>query len=440
MTEKDYFYFLADVLEQCLQPGEVFTCFFEAEDSEFVRFNQNRLRQAGNVRQRELHIDLIAGKRHAAETILLSGGMADDRARLDDVVRFLRRQRIALEDDPYLLYATEPCSTESVSTGTPLDARTAISEILDAADGLDLVGLWASGTLYRGFASSLGQRNWYRQSSFHFDWSCYAHDDKAVKMQYAGFTWDPARLREKMQVARAELALVGRAAKTLHPGRYRVYLAPPALHAILEVVAWGGFDLKSHRTLQTPLIKMVRHEARLSPQVTLHEHHAGGLAPQFTASGFMKPERVTLLERGVYRQCLVTPRSGMEYGEPVNAGSEFPESLEMAAGQLPESTVLEALGTGLYINHLWYCNFSDRNDCRITGMTRYACFWVQDGVITAPLNAMRFDESVYHLLGDKLIGLTAVRELLLSADTYHQRSTQSARLPGALIDDLTLTL
>lgn len=40
---------------------------------------------------------------------------------------------------------------------------------------------------------------------------------------------------------------------------------------------------------------------------------------------------------------------------------------------------------------LWYLNFSDRPGGRITGMTRFASFWVEDGRIVAPLNVMRFD-------------------------------------------------
>ncbi len=35
---------------------------------------------------------------------------------------------------------------------------------------------------------------------------------------------------------------------------------------------------------------------------------------------------------------------------------------------------------------------------------------------------------------------TTERDFRLSADTYFQRSTDSARLPGALVEDFTFTL
>ncbi len=59
---------------------------------------------------------------------------------------------------------------------------------------------------------------------------------------------------------------------------------------------------------------------------------------------------------------------------------------------------------------------------------------------TPATNPMRFDETLYHLLGDGLLGLTAEREMLLNPSSYGVRSTRSARLPGALVDVVSFTL
>jgi hypothetical protein len=53
---------------------------------------------------------------------------------------------------------------------------------------------------------------------------------------------------------------------------------------------------------------------------------------------------------------------------------------------------------------------------------------------------MRFDDSIFHLFGAGLEGLTRERELLLDADTDFQRSVGCMRLPGALIDGMSFTL
>ena len=102
--------------------------------------------------------------------------------------------------------------------------------------------------------------------------------------------------------------------------------------------------------------------------------------------------------------------------------------------------VLERLGTGLCIGNLWYLNYSDRNDCRITGMTRFGTFGVEDGEPVAPVEVMRFDDSLYHLFGDRLEGLTAERELILSTETYGGRSVASSLLPGVLVAGIELAL
>ena len=98
------------------------------------------------------------------------------------------------------------------------------------------------------------------------------------------------------------------------------------------------------------------------------------------------------------------------------------------------------LGEGVFINNLWYLNFSDRPAGRITGMTRFATFWVEGGRIVGPVGPMRFDDTIYRMLGDNLVDLTRSRELLLDASTYGERSTASARLPGALLQALKFTL
>ena len=76
----------------------------------------------------------------------------------------------------------------------------------------------------------------------------------------------------------------------------------------------------------------------------------------------------------------------------------------------------------------------------MTGMTRFATVWVENGQPVGPVTPMRFDETIYRAFGDNLLALTADRDFDLSTSTYHQRSTNSTRLPGALIDDFTFTL
>jgi hypothetical protein len=53
---------------------------------------------------------------------------------------------------------------------------------------------------------------------------------------------------------------------------------------------------------------------------------------------------------------------------------------------------------------------------------------------------MRFDETAYRVLGENLIDLTHEKELFPSSGTYESRSTNSVRVPGALVEDFAFTL
>ncbi len=59
-------------------------------------------------------------------------------------------------------------------------------------------------------------------------------------------------------------------------------------------------------------------------------------------------------------------------------------------------------------------------------MTRFASFWVEHGRIVAPLNVMRFDDSLFRVLGPNLEALGATPELLLdNSDLSRARHQQS---------------
>jgi predicted Zn-dependent protease len=347
-----------------------------------------------------------------------------------------------LPDDPYLLYSTEVHSSEKTDASQLPDSPGVIARIVESVRGLDMVGIYAAGGMMRGFANSFGQKNWFETYSFHLDWSFYLRADKAVKSSYAGLRWNDHEFVAKVDRARLQWEVLKREPRTIEPGRYRVYLSPSAIEELTGVMSWGGFGLKSHKTKQTPLMKLADGTHPLHPSVTLREHTQGGLSPDFNEFGYVKPSVVTLIENGVYKDCLVSPRSAVEYDVPTNgAGTgEIPQSLEMISGDLAMEDAEVALGEGVYVNNLWYLNFSDRSAGRVTGMTRFATFWVEGGKISQPLNVMRFDESLIKLFGENLLSLTKERELLLSASTYGHRTTDSSHLPGALVKDFSFTL
>lgn len=437
---REDFFALSGRLASTLGADELLLCNLSAERSDFVRFNRALVRQAGTVQQRYLSLRLVRDGRQASTSLALAGSNDDFELARSALAR-LREGLAELPPDPWLLVNREPRSGVTERRGTVPPAEEVIGQVLRAAGGRDLVGFYAGGTLYRGFANSLGQQNWHEVDNFNFDWSLYRQGDQAVKTGYAGFSWSPPSFAAKMHAASQQLELLARERRSIVPGEYRAYLAPRALEDVLGLLSWGGFSARARETRQSPLLRMQEGE-RLSPLVTLAENTEEGVAPAFQAEGFARPPRVTLIEGGALAAPLVSPRSAKEYGLQTNGAGwgEAPESLDVAAGSLAEAEVLERLGTGLYISNLWYLNFSDRPAGRITGMTRFATFWVEKGAIAGPVTPMRFDDSVFDMLGKNLVDLTRERELLPDTGTYGERQTSSVRLPGALLSSLRFTL
>lgn len=432
---------LVEWLKQAITEKEQFHLSYAAEASEFVRFNHAKVRQAGQVQQASLNLKLINDGRHADLAITLAGTPELDRQRLADGLQQLRETLPLLPHDPYLLLNHDAWHSHNEQAQPLPDLALVLEDISQAADGVDLVGIYATGPISRGFASSDEAFGWHQANSFNFDFSLFHANGEAVKANYAGHTWDSAEFARRLQQARNQLEFLGRPLHTLAPGQYRAYLAPAALEEIISIITWGGFSAQAIASKGSSLQKLYAGEQHLSPLVTVNEHVSGSLSQAFSSEGYPRGD-VTLINAGKAEGQLVNSRSAAEYGLSTNGASsdESPSALQMAAGSLAEADILKQLGTGLYISNLWYLNYSDLPAARLTGMTRFATFWVEDGEIKAPVSTMRFDDSVYSLLGSQLEALTAERELLLSASTYGQRNTASNLLPGALVKRLTLTL
>ncbi len=441
-TMQAQFFALADHACAALAGGEVLLVNVAAEATDFVRFNHGRVRQPMTVHQATLSLALIQGKRRNAITLELTGSPEADRALVTEALAGLRAELPSLPEDDLLLYSTEATTSERIERGSLPQPEQAIEDIVAAAAGTDLVGILASGPMMRGFASSFGARHWHEVSAYLFDWSLYHATDKAVKCSWSGSSWDRAELQRQIDAGREQLAHLAKPARTLQPGGYRAFLAPAAVDELLWMFNWGGVSERAQRTKQSCLQRLADGEATLSPLVSLVEDTARGLAPAFSDVGFARPAKVALVEGGRHVGAMVSPRTGKQYGIASNGADEAEgmESGSLAPGALPITDALAALDTGIYIGNLHYLNFSDRAHGRITGMTRFATFWVEGGRIVAPVNVMRWDDTLYRMLGSNLEALTSDAPLILNNLTYGQRSTLTSRVPGALLKDMTFTL
>ena len=440
---RDYFQSIALELFKHIQKDEFLIINFDAEESNFVRLNKAKIRQPGHVKQISMSLSLSnRDKRNLKSYIRLNGSFDRDLATLIKTLNYLRRELPDLPKDPYLLFSKSVQSTEITDDKKYIDDEENLDYILTNISGLDLVGIYSSGYIYTGLANSLGQFNWHSDYSFSFDYSIYNQNNNAIKLNYSSKKWKNEEFETSLNQGIKKLKILSQSPRTIQKGEYTVYLEPSALSEIIDMMSWGGFSYKANKIGTSPLHLLSKGEKSLHTSVSIDENIKDGISANFSADGFIKPDKISMIKDGEFAESLTSPRSSLEYSVAHNASStsEYPYSIDMRAGSIDDDTILSTINNGIYISNLWYLNFSDRNNGRMTGLTRFGCFLVEDGELTAPISTMRFDDSVFSILGENLIGLSSRRELLIDSGTYEERSTSSARLPGAIVNKFKMTL
>jgi predicted Zn-dependent protease len=431
---------LCTLLLESLSTGEHLSIDLAGEQSHFMRLNRAKVRQSGTVTDGEVSLRLTHRQRTATISLPFTSHPTDCAAALD-ALNDLRQELPQLPEDPYIVLPQNYGSSHEVYPGQLLSPENAPDAILPMVQGVDFTGIYASGEILRANANSAGQRHWFATETFFLDYSMIAPSEKAVKATLAGQTWDTAKFQAQIEESKTQLQALDRPVKTIEPGRYRTYLAPAAIAEIMGMFSWGGVSESSLQQGGSALAKM-REGKHLSPLFTLKENFGRGTVPRFNSQGEIAPEQVPLIVAGELVNTLVNARTAKEYGVPSNAanGSESLRAPELSTGTLRTEEILAQLDTGLYLSNLHYLNWSDRVGGRITGMTRYACFWVEQGEIVAPIQDLRFDDSLYTFFGENLEAVTEFQSFVADVDTYESRSLGGALVPGALIRDFTFTL
>jgi len=424
-----------------LAPGEELTLNLNAEDTLFVRFNGNRVRQNTDVEQLNLSLRLQSQGRTVEKSRTLTGNFEADQAATACLLSQCRQEALVLPIDPNQVPIQNNGSSNEEFRGALLAPEQVVAAVVEPAEGCDLAGLYAGGTVIRANRNSKGQSHWFATETFFLDYSIY-NGPKAAKGSYAGSRWSAAEWAANLARSKTLLQLLSQPQQDVKPGAYRSYLAPRALSDLVGMLGWNALSASAWKQGRSPFKKLAEKELRLSPLLSIDENFALGLTPRFNSLGEVSASTLPLIRDGALQTLLVNSRTAKEYGLVANGAneSEGPRALDVRPGSLQQADILRELGTGLYLSNLHYLNWSDPVSARVTGMTRYACFWVEDGEIVGPIQDLRWDESLYSALGSKLMALTAQAEIDPAVDTYYQRALGGSRTPGALIDGFTFTL
>ena len=432
-----------------LKQGEELNLNLSAEDQTYVHFNNSKVRQATDVIQRNLAVTMQCCGRKIELSFDLTGQKDWDLATLRSLMERARLEARVLPEDPFMVPLQNSGKSDRHYVGELPRAEAVIECIATLTAGTDLTGLFASGPQIRAVRNSVGQDHWFSTETLFLDYSLFTinalGENKAVKGLYADKVWN--RFLASIDASRNQLSLLKIPARPISPGEYRVYLAPPAIAEIIGMFSWGAVSYNAWKKGGCALRRLIEGEACFSEKFSLKENFKLGLTPQFNSLGEPPPVEVPIIEKGLLKNLLVSSRSAKEYGltlsnaaDPGGWFGEHLRSAEVAAGNLAEADVLKSLDTGLYVSNLHYLNWSDVQSARITGMTRYACFWVENGEPVEPIRDLRFDESLYRIFGTELESMTRETHSIRATDTYHRRALGGRKIPGGLLRAFRFTL
>jgi predicted Zn-dependent protease len=425
-----------------LNKEEYLTLSFSSESTQFIRFSQSKIRQTGLVDDATLELELIYNNRTCGESFTLSGDTDADIQSATDILSNLRMEIVQLPEDPYIVLPENNGSSRDIHTGNLLSVESAADALTPAMQSVDLAGIWSSGKIYRGNTNSLGQKHWFSTETFSLDYSLITADEKMVKATFAGSEWNQSDYESFMAKSIKKLEFMKRKAIKVKPGEYRTFIASPGVRDILDMFSWNGLSEASIQQGQSSFGKMRNGNSKLSPCFSLNEDFRSGSVPRFNDNGEVAPDVLNLVNGGLLENTLINSRTAKEYNVVSNnaGGGEGVRAPYMAEGELSEADVLKKIGTGLYLGNLHYLNWSDCIGGRITGMTRYACFWVENGEIVAPIENMRFDDSFYNFFGENLEAVSDKVEFNPEVGTYESRSLGGTYCPGVLLSSFSLTL
>ena len=433
---------LSETLLNNLQNGEDLKLTIGGENSQFVRLSQSKVRQSGLVDDASLSIVLIKDERICSGSFTLTGNItADEETAMEELNR-LRDEVGTLPKDPFVVMPEDTGSSHEEYNGSLLNEEEAVSALSPAMQGVDLAGIWASGRIFTGNANSAGQKHWFATDTFSLDYSLITPDERMVKGTFAGSHWDQSDYENNMAKSIAKLRMMEKPGKKIKPGAYRTYIAPAGVADIVGMFSWGGVGEASIQQGDSSLCKMRQNNVKMSPCFTLSEDFTSGIVPRFNSNGELAPEKLDLILAGSLQNTLVSSRTAKEYGVQSNFAGEG-ESLRspvLSPGDLNEDEVVQKIDNGIYLSNLHYLNWSDRPGGRITGMTRYACFWVENGEVIAPIENMRFDDSIYNFFGENLEAVTDKTHLHPAVETYDGREMGGVSCPGILLKSFELTL
>jgi predicted Zn-dependent protease len=244
----------------------------------------------------------------------------------------------------------------------------------------------------------------------------------------------PGRLREALRPLPVAEA---------HHGTCPVLLKPQAANALIATYGYAVLGANAYATGRSAVSGRLG-EKVASELITLVDDGCDpdGLPSGFDAEGNVR-RRTPLISNGVLTGVVSDRRrAGLTGGVPTGhavpdgwrfGGDPVPSHLLLEAGESTDDELLAGVGSGLVVNRLDYLRVLHPKETLVTGTTRDATYWAEDGKLVGWHPQVRFTFRMDDVM-NAVLGVGSVRE------RCDQTFMESVVVPSLLIDAGPLVL
>jgi len=230
------------------------------------------------------------------------------------------------------------------------------------------------------------------------------------------------------------------------PGRYTVILEEEAVAEMLGFLAYGALNGLEYLEGKSPFAGRLGERA-YPDFITLLDDPTDARGANISVDFEGTPKApLTLIREGTLEQVVwdgaTARRAGVTttgHALPApNPHGPMPLNLVLLPGTHTKSELVSQVKRGLLITRFHYVNEVDPAKTLLTGMTRDGTFLIEDGHIAAPVQDLRWVNSIEGVLARTRAVGDAVR-LISTGPGYDIRFLTSSLVPTLLVDDFEIT-
>ncbi|MCL5942423.1 MAG: TldD/PmbA family protein [Actinobacteria bacterium] len=427
------------------------------EDAGLTRYAANRVHQNVSERNLEIRVRVARGRRVA----VASGNQAAVAA-----VRGLAERAATMAahspEDPHYPGLPEPNAPLVVDQTTFYEATAqidaakraqAVAETVELLQGAGALGygVVTNAVTELAVANTRGIR---AHQSFTDAWlSVIARRDRGGAgsgLPATGYAADGHRDWSEVDPESAALRALAKASldppRRVPPGRYTVVLEEAAVAELLSLLAssaLNGLEVLEGRSLYSGRLG----ERRYPAWITLRDDPTDvrGANVSFDFEGVPKAP-LTLVREGVLEQVAWDSATAHRAGVANTAHAlpaptphgPMPLNLVLSPGRATRAQLLGQVHRGLLVTRFHYVNEVDPAKTLLTGMTRDGTFLIEDGRVVAPVQDLRWVESVDGVLR-RTVAVGNTLKLVSEGPGYGIRYFTGTLAPALLVEGFAVT-